>query len=211
MEENTNFSPENEVAESTGNATVERPAYSAPFETAPTQPKKKASIGKIAACVLALIVVAGAAFTAGALLPKKEASPSVPVVATNAGTEEHQQGETDTKPTEKKTDSADYTPIENHGFPLPGGRYTVGEDLPAGKYLFIYKTNLSDDDYWSNDYLWITYAGSEGTNETWGGDKYDDRVGDVNYADAYAGKSFYFNLHDGDMLRVDSDHGEWTY
>ena len=208
MEENTNFSTGNEAAGSTGNEAAQRPAYSATAQTAPVQPKKKSSAGKIAALILAFVAVAGAAFTAGALLPKKDAFPAVPVVATGSGS---QQGETDADNTEKKTDSSDYTPIENHGFPLPGGRYTIGEDLPAGKYLFIYKTNLSDDDYWSNDYLWITYAGSEGTNETWGGDTYDDRVGDVNYEEANAGKSFYFNLHNGDTIRVDSGHGEWTY
>lgn len=144
-------------------------------------------------------------------MPKKATSPAMPIVATDAGSQDSQQNETNTKSTEKKTEPAEIAPVENHGFALPGGRYTIGEDLPAVKYLFIYKTNLSDDDYWSNDYLWITYAGSEGAYETWGGDNYDDRVGDVNYEEAYAGKSFYFNLHDGDMLRVDSNHGEWTY
>ena len=208
MEDNTNFITESETTGSTENEAAQRPAYSAPAQTAPVQPKKKSSAGKIAALILAFIAVAGAAFTAGALLQKKDAFPAVPVVATDAGS---QQGETDANHTEKKTDSANYTPIDNHGLPLPGGRYTIGEDLPAGKYLFTYKTNLSDADYWSYDYLWITYAGSEGTNETWGGDKYDDRVGDVNYEEACIGKSFYFNLHNGDTIRVDSENGEWTY
>jgi hypothetical protein len=203
MEENTNNIPENEPAES--------PVYSTPAQTAPAQPKKKSSAGKIAACALALIAVAGAAFAAGTFMPKKGASSAVPIVATSAGSQEAGKDETNTKPTEKKTEPAEISPVENHGFALPGGRYTIGEDLPSGKYLFTYKTKLSDDDYWSNDYLWITYAGSEGNNETWGGDKYDDRVGDVNYEEACTGKSFYFNLHDGDVLRVDSENGEWTY
>ncbi len=203
MEENTTYSTENKAAEST--------IYSADIDTVIVPPKKKTFVGLIVAFVLSLIVVAAAAFIAGALLPKKDADHAVPIVATDAGSQESRQDETNTKPTEKKTESAESSLVENHGFSLPGGRYTVGEDLPAGKYLFIYKTNLSDADYWSNDYLWITYAGSEGNNETWGGDKYDDRVGDVNYEDAIAGKSFYFNLHDGDVLRVDSENGEWTY
>lgn len=207
MEENTNFITESETTGSTGNEAAQRPAYSASAQTAPVQPKKKSSAGKIAALILAFIAVAGAAFTAGALLPKKDAFPAVPVVATDAGS---QQGETDANHTEKKTDSSDYTPTENHGFPLPGGRYTIGEDLPAGKYLFTYKTTM-ESGYWTNDYLWITYAGSEGTNETWGGDTYDDRVGSVKYEDALVGKSFYFNLHNGDTLLVDSEFGEWTY
>lgn len=206
MEENTNFS--------TGTENSGQPAYSAPVAAAPVAapvpPKKKTSAGKIAALILALAVTAGAAFAAGALLPKKEASPAVPVVAANAGAQERQQAGTDAEPTEKKTEPADYAPIENHGFSLPGGRYVVGEDLPAGKYLFTYQTTM-ESDYWTNDYLWITYAGSEGKNETWGGDHYDDRVGSVKYEEALVGKSFYFNLHDGDMLRVDSEFGEWTY
>lgn len=203
MEENTNYTAANEPTESAG--------YSAHAQTAHAQPKKKSSGRKIAAYVLALIAVAGASFAAGTLMPKKAASPAVPAVATDAGTQESGQDEPNAEPNEKKTEPEEIAPVENHGFALPGGRYTIGEDLPAGKYLFIYKTNLSDADYWSNDYLWITYAGSEGNNETWGGDKYDDRVGDVNYEEACTGKSFYFNLHDGDVLRVDSENGEWTY
>jgi hypothetical protein len=203
MEENTNYTA--------GSETTESDVCTAPAQTAPVQSKKKSSVGKIVAYILALIAVAGASFAAGTIMPKKAVSPAVPVVATTAGSQESGEDEATTKQTEKKTEPAEISPVENHGFALPGGRYTVGEDLPAGKYLFIYKTNLSDADYWSNDYLWITYAGSEGNNETWGGDKYDDRVGDVNYEEACAGKSFYFNLHDGDMLRVDSGNGEWTY
>ena len=202
MEENKNYIAGNEAAEN--------PVYSAPAQTAPVQPKKKSSAGKIAAYVLTLIVVAGASFAAGTFMPKKSAFPAVPVVATNAGSQESKQDETNTKPTETKTEPAEISPVENHGFALPGGRYTIGEDLPAGKYLFIYKTTM-ESGYWTNDYLWITYAGSEGTNETFGGDRYDDRVGSVRHEDALAGKSFYFNLHDGDVLLVDSEFGEWTY
>ena len=210
MEENTTFITESETAGSTGNEAAQRPAYTIPDQIVPVQPKKKPSASTIVAFVLAFIMVAGAAFAAGTLLPRKEALPAVPAAVTDAGAQDQPQAET-TKPTEKKNEPANITAAENHGISLPGGRYTIGEDLPAGKYLFIYKTNQSDSDYWSNDYLWITYAGSEGNNETWGGDKYDDRVGDVNYEEAYEGKSYYFNLHDGDMIRVDSGYGEWTY
>lgn len=200
MEEKTNYTPGYEPAES--------PVYRTPVQTIPVQPKKKPSAGKIAAAVLALIAVAGAAFAAGTHLSGKEASSPAP--AADAGSRETQRAETDTKPAGKETGSPEITPAENHGTPLPGGRYTIGEDLPAGKYLFVYKTTM-ESDYWTNDYLWITYAGSEGTNETWGGDKYDDRVGSVKYEDALVGKSFYFSLHDGDSLLVDSEFGEWTY
>lgn len=112
---------------------------------------------------------------------------------------------------ERTADFGDIQAIENQGVPLAGGKYVVGEDLAAGKYTFIYLTGLSDDDYWSNDYLWITYKGSEGANETLGGDKFDDRYGSITYDDAIVGKSFFVNLHEGDILRVDNNYGEWTY
>ena len=112
---------------------------------------------------------------------------------------------------ENSADSGDIQTIENQGVALAGGRYVVGEDLSAGKYTIIYKTNLSKDDYWTIDYLWITYKGSEGANETLGGDKFDDRYGGITYDDAIIGKSFFVILHDGDTLKVDNQYGEWTY
>ena len=203
MEENKNLDSGIEVAESA--------AYSAPAQTAPVPPKKRSSAGKIAAIVLALIAAAGAAFAAGRLLPGKEAASPAPAYVADAVPQETQRTVPETKRAEKKTEAVTLTAPENHGIPMPGGRYIVGEDIPAGKYLFVYKTNLSDLDYMGFDYLWVTYAGSEGKNETFGGDFYDDRVGSVQYKDACAGKSFYFNLHEGDSLLVDSEYGEWTY
>lgn len=202
MEENTNYSIENAAAGSAGQGV--------PAETACVKPKKKPSAGKITALVLAVLTVAGASFAAGIFLPKKDASVAAPAAATDASPQETQTVETYIEQTEK-TEPANIPSAENRGIPLHGGRYTVGEDIPAGKYLFMYKTTLSEDDYWSNDYLWIIYAGSEGSYETFSGARYDDRAGSVSYADACAGKSFYFNLHDGDSLLVDSDSGEWTY
>ena len=100
---------------------------------------------------------------------------------------------------------------ENQGKSLPGGKYIVGEDISAGKYFLEYKTELSEDDYWSNDYFYIIRNGSEGTEETLGGTKFDERFGSVDYSDAKKGKSFFVNLKDGDTINVESGFGEWTY
>ena len=70
---------------------------------------------------------------------------------------------------------------------------------------------LSEDDYWSNDYFYITRAGSEGKEETLGGTKIDERFGSVDYDSAAAGKTFYANLKKDDKLEVDSEFGTWTY
>ena len=94
---------------------------------------------------------------------------------------------------------------------LPGGKYIVGEDLSPGKYNIIYKTKLSEKDYWSNDYLYITESGSEGSQETLGGTKYDDRIGSVSFEDAKDGKDFFLNLKDGDTIVVESGNGNWLY
>lgn len=100
---------------------------------------------------------------------------------------------------------------ENQGKSLPGGKYTVGEDISAGKYFLEYKTELSEDDYWSNDYLYIVRKGSEGVEETLGGTKFDERFGGIDFSDAEKGKSFFVNLKDGDTITVESGNGEWTY
>ena len=50
MEENTNYTA--------GNETTESDVYSTPVQTVPVQPKKKSSVGKIVAYILALIAVA---------------------------------------------------------------------------------------------------------------------------------------------------------
>lgn len=94
---------------------------------------------------------------------------------------------------------------------LPGGTYLVGEDIAAGKYKITYKTEMSEEDYWGNDYFWITRAGSEGKEETLGGTKYDERFGGFEYGAASQGKTSFVNLKDGDTIVVDSDEGTWTY
>ena len=94
---------------------------------------------------------------------------------------------------------------------LPGGTYLVGEDIAAGKYKITYKTEMSEDDYWGNDYFWITRAGSEGKEETLGGTKYDERFGGFEYGAASQGKTSFVNLKEGDTIVVDSDEGTWTY
>ena len=94
---------------------------------------------------------------------------------------------------------------------LPGGTYLVGEDISAGKYKITYKTEMSEDDYWGNDYFWITRAGSEGTEETLGGTKYDESIGGFEYGAASQGKTSFVNLKDGDTIVVDSEEGIWTY
>lgn len=109
------------------------------------------------------------------------------------------------------SDGEDATLAENQYRDLPSGTYIIGEDLPAGKYMLEYTTSLSEDDYWQNDYVYITYAGSEGKDETLGGTKFDDRFGSVEYEDAVEGKSFYANFNDGDTIRVNSEFGDWTY
>ncbi|MGX8774922.1 MAG: hypothetical protein ACSW8G_07700, partial [Bacillota bacterium] len=90
--------------------------------------------------------------------------------------------------------------VEEQGKELPGGTYVIGEDIPAGKYNFTYTTEMSEDDYWGLDFFWITRAGSEGENETLGGDKYDERFGGYEYGAASKGKTFFVNLKDGDSI-----------
>ncbi len=108
-------------------------------------------------------------------------------------------------------DDEDIASVETQGKELPGGTYVVGEDISAGKYNFTYTTEMSEDDYWSNDYFYITRAGSEGSEETLGGTKFDERFGSIDYESAKAGKTFYANLKSGDKLLVDSEFGNWTY
>lgn len=109
------------------------------------------------------------------------------------------------------SDGEDVTLAENQNRDLPSGTYIIGEDIPMGKYMLEYTTTMSEDEYWSNDFLYITFAGSDGKDETFVGIKYDDRFGSVEYEDAVEGKSFYANLNDGDTIRVESEFGDWTY
>ena len=112
---------------------------------------------------------------------------------------------------EETTTEAVIAEVEVQGKELPGGTYVVGDDIAAGKYQFTYTTEMSEDDYWGLDYFWITRAGSEGENETLGGDKYDERFGGYEYGAASKGKTSFANLKDGDTIRVDADEGTWTY
>ncbi|MDR2832244.1 MAG: hypothetical protein LBV67_00850 [Streptococcaceae bacterium] len=91
------------------------------------------------------------------------------------------------------------------------GTYTVGQDLQEGVYDFNYKTTKSEGDYSSNDYLWVTRAGSKGTQETWGGKKFDERFGSFDYSVASKGGTGHITLHKGDVVTVDESHGNWTY
>lgn len=100
---------------------------------------------------------------------------------------------------------------EYEGKTLSAGTYNIGDDLPAGKYTLMYKTSLDEKKYWANDYLYITRNGSEGSQETLGGTKYDERFGDVMFKDASEGKSFFVNLKSGDKIVVNSKYGTWTY
>ena len=112
---------------------------------------------------------------------------------------------------EEEPDGEGVGEVAQQGKELPGGNYTVGEDIAPGKYNFTYKTEMSEDDYWTNDYFYITRAGSEGTEETLGGTKFDERFGSVDYDSAVKGKTFYANLKKGDKLEVNSEFGNWTY
>lgn len=100
---------------------------------------------------------------------------------------------------------------ENQGKVLPGGTYTIGEDLPAGRYSLMYTTTLDNKKYWTNDYFYITRSGSEGEQKTLGGTTYDERFGAVPFDEASKGKSFFVNLKSGDKIIVESKYGTWTY
>lgn len=100
---------------------------------------------------------------------------------------------------------------ENQGKVLPGGTYTIGEDLPAGRLSLLYTTTLDNKKYWTNDYFYITRNGSEGEQKTLGGTTYDERFGAVPFEEASKGKSFFVNLKSGDKIIVESKYGTWTY
>lgn len=109
------------------------------------------------------------------------------------------------------SDGENVTLTENQCRELPSGTYIIGEDLPAGKYMLEYTTTMSKDEYWSNDYLYITFAESDGKDKTFAEIQFDDQFGPVEYEDAVEGKSFYANFNDGDTIRVNSEFGDWTY
>ena len=86
-----------------------------------------------------------------------------------------------------------------------------GYNIHHPKYNFTYKTEMSEEDYWGNDYFYITRAGSEGTDETLGGTKFDERFGGFEYGSASNGKTSFANLKEGDTITVNADEGSWTY
>ncbi|MQQ80261.1 zinc-ribbon domain-containing protein [Lactococcus lactis] len=94
---------------------------------------------------------------------------------------------------------------------LSAGVYTVGSDLKEGVYTFKYTATASKRDYWSNDYLYITNAGSQGKEETLGGTKYDLRFGGYDYDSASKGMTGHVTLKKGDVISVESSYGNWTY
>ena len=105
----------------------------------------------------------------------------------------------------------DVSEVEVQNKELPGGTYVIGEDFPEGKYNFTYKTEMTEEEYWGNDYLYILRAGSEGTEETLGGTKFDERFGGFEYGAASNGKTSFANLKAGDTITVNADEGSWTY
>ena len=83
---------------------------------------------------------------------------------------------------------------------LAPGEYKVGSDLEPGIYHFKYK--LKKKDAWGGDYIYITHAGSKGTEETLGGTKYDFRVeGSDN------GQDVSVKFVSGDSVHVENDMG----
>jgi len=112
---------------------------------------------------------------------------------------------------EEVTTEDDVAKVEVQNKELPGGTYVIGEDFPAGKYNFTYKTEMTEEDYWGNDYFYITREGSEGADETLGGTKFDERFGGFEYGAASNGKTSFANLKEGDTIMVNADEGSWTY
>lgn len=86
---------------------------------------------------------------------------------------------------------------------LAAGTYTVGTDLAPGIYHFTY-TLKNPDDFWG-DYLYVTYAGSDGTEETLGGTKFDFRVEAEDDGEQVAVK-----LDSGSKLSVTTEYGNWN-
>lgn len=82
---------------------------------------------------------------------------------------------------------------------LAVGEYTVGQDLEPGIYTFKYKLKK---DAWGGDYIYVTHKGSEGTEETLGGTKFDMRVEGKNNNEKVSIK-----LVAGDKVYVDGSSG----
>ena len=93
-------------------------------------------------------------------------------------------------------------PKDIYDVSLAAGTYTVGTDLAPGIYHFTYKLKNPDDDW--GDYLYVTYAGSEGTEETLGGTKFDFRV-----EAEEDGEQVSVKLDSGSKLVVSTEYGNW--
>lgn len=95
-------------------------------------------------------------------------------------------------------------PLENiYDASLAAGTYTVGTDLAPGIYHFTYKLKNSDDSW--GDYIYVTYANSEGQDETLGGTKFDYRV----EADS-DGEQVAIKLDSGSKVVVEGNYGLWN-
>ena len=179
-------------------------------------PKKKNNTIIIAiagiAIIAIIIVVIAMSLGKGKDVPDSQEEPT----ATVSEKEDNEESMDDSEDPDENTDIVEEETdglgtVENKGKKLPGGKYVAGEDISPGKYNLIYKTKLSEDDYWSNDYLYIIRDGSKGSEKTMGGTKFDERFGSVDYDEAKEGKSFYLNLKEGDVITVENAFGTWTY
>lgn len=85
---------------------------------------------------------------------------------------------------------------------LAAGTYTVGTDLEPGIYHFTY--NLKDpEDTWG-DYIYVTFANSEGSDKTLGGTKFDYRTeADID------GEQVSIKLDAGSKVTVEAEYGNW--
>ena len=96
------------------------------------------------------------------------------------------------------------TPLEEiYNASFAAGKYNVGTDIKPGVYHFIYKVKNSARAY--GDYIYVLNPGSQGSNETLGGTKYDFRVEGQNDNDVVSVK-----LDSGAVVEVQSNYGNWT-
>lgn len=94
-------------------------------------------------------------------------------------------------------------PLEDYyDYSLAPGTYRVGVDLNPGIYHFTYLWK-TDEESWG-DYIYVKYAGSEGTEETYGGISFDYRIGAENN-----GEQVSLKLDSGSTVYVEGDYGLW--
>lgn len=166
--------------------------------------------------VLAIIIVCGIVYMAGSAGNKDHSNNSSGTITEKETKKEDKEKSENNENNTSKENNVSSNVTKNYknitGGSLSAGTYTVGHDLEPGIYDFVYTTNMSEDDYWGNDYLWITRSGSEGKNETLGGDKFDDRYGAFDYSLASSGSAkCHVTLNEGDTVKVDSEDGQWSY